>query len=151
MEPRVVKLVLLLGALVDCSAAEATSRICELAGTRIGLAQSATFVEPDQEGNGILAHDFDGDGSPDELKWTVTGSASLIPPDYSTVTLTLTSTHKNFALEQQRLAVYGFESRYYVVTSWVESEKGPWHKIVFAIGKKGLAKICSFSGKGQGQ
>jgi hypothetical protein len=127
------------------------SRICALAGTRAGLVKHAVKVEPDRYGNRVVAADFDLDGSVDSLKWNTTGSASIIPADNSTLTLSLTSSVKSVELEQQRLYVVKFDSRYFVVTSWVETEQGPWHKEVFSLSREGIKRICSFSGKGHGQ
>lgn len=67
------------------------------------------------------------------------------------MTLTLASNDKSFTLEQQRLYVAKVESHYFVVTGWVESEQGPWHKNVFAVTAKGFRKVCAFSGKGRTQ
>ena len=43
-----------------------------------------------------------------------------------------------------------FESHYYVVTTRFESTLGPWYRDVFDITQKGITKICSFEGKGEG-
>jgi hypothetical protein len=126
------------------------SRICELAVKRGGLIQYVVQVSPDQDGSRTVKADFDLDGSGDELRWSDPGSGSIIPADASTLTLTLTSNGKSFTLEQQRLGVVKFESRYYVVTTRAESELGPWYREVFAVTQKGITKICSFEGKGQG-
>ena len=151
MASRVGKLSLALCAFTGISAFSATPRVCELAATRVGLAKFASHVPTNEDGNGILAADFDADGSPDELKWSATGSASIIPPDNSTLSLSLTGSGKRFTLEQQRLRVIKLEARYYVVTSWVESEQGPWHKEVFSFGRDGITKVCAFSGQGLAQ
>jgi hypothetical protein len=151
MVSRVQKLALSLCAFAAASASSATPRVCELAATRVGLAKFASHVPTNKDGIGFLAVDFDSDGSPDELKWSVSGSASIIPPDYSTLSLSLTGSDKRFNLEQQRLRVIKFDAHYYVVTSWVESEQGPWHKEVSSLGSQGITKICSFSGKGLAQ
>ena len=151
MASRIQKLALSLCALAASSAFSATPRVCELAATRVGLAKFASHVPTNEDGTGFLAVDFDSDGSPDELKWFVTGSASIIPPDYSTLSLSLTGSGKRFNLEQQRLRVIKLDARYYVVASWVESEKGPWHKEVSSLGPKGITRICAFSGQGLAQ
>ena len=126
------------------------SRVCELAVKRAGLIQYTAQVDPDQDGNRIINADVDLDGSNDELRWFDGGSASTIPADNSTLTLTLTSTGKSFTLEQQRISVVKFESHYYVVTTRVDSELGPWYRDVFAVTQTGITKVCSYSGKGQG-
>ena len=126
------------------------SRVCELAVKRAGLVQYAVQVDPDKDGVRTIKADIDLDGSVDELRWFDPGSGSIIPADNSTLTLTLTSNRKSFTLEQQRLGVVKFESHYYVVTTRVDSGLGPWYRDVFAVTQKGITKICSFSGKGQG-
>ncbi len=126
------------------------SRVCELAAKRGGLLQYAVQVAPDQDGSRTIKADIDLDGSDDELRWSDPGSGSIIPADSSTLTLTLTSNSKSFALEPQRLSVVKFDSRYYVVTTRFESGLGPWFRDVFAVTQKGITKICSFEGKGQG-
>jgi hypothetical protein len=124
------------------------SRVCELAVKRGGLIPYAVQVDPDQNGSRTVKADFDLDGSVDVLRWFERGSGS-IPADNSTLTLTLTSTSKSFTLEQQRLGVVKFESRYFVVATRVETILGPWYRDVFAVTQTGITKICSFSGKGQ--
>jgi len=116
------------------------SRVCELAVKHGGLAQFAVQVDPDQDGSRIVKADIDLDGSGDELRWRESGP---------TFTLTLTSNGKRFSLEEQRLAVVLFESRYYVVTTRLESGLGPWYREVFAVTRAGIDRICSFEGKGQ--
>ena len=150
MAVRITSLLFTLCATVGTSVHAASLRVCELAATRTGLAKFAATVETDRAGNGALAVDFDSDGSPDELKWSVTGSGSLIPADNSSLVLKLTASGKRFTLEKQRLHVIRLESHYYVVTGWVESGQGPWHKEVFSLTGKGITRICTFSGKGLG-
>jgi hypothetical protein len=125
------------------------SRICDLAVKRGGLVQYTVKGSPDQGGNRTIKADIDLDGLDDELRWSDRGPGSGTPADNSTVTLTLTSNRKSFALEQQRMGVVKFESRYYVVTMRLESELGPWYREVFAATQMGLTRICSFEGKGQ--
>jgi hypothetical protein len=151
MASRASKLVLALSACVGSLAFAEPSRVCKPAATRVGLSQLVVQIDPDRYGDRVLAADFDLDGSVDNLRWNATGSASIIPADNSTLTLSLTSGAKSFTLEQQRLYVVKFESHYFVVAGWVETEQGPWHKEVFSLGREGITKICSFSGKGQGQ
>jgi len=126
------------------------SRICELAVKRAGLVQYTVQGDADQDGIRTVKADFDLDGAVDDLRWFDPGSGSTIPADAPTLTLTLTSTGKSFTLEQQRLGVVKFESHYYIVTTRVDSELGPWYRDVFAVTQQGITKICSFSGKGQG-
>jgi hypothetical protein len=126
------------------------SRVCELAVKRGGLVQYEVQVHPDQDGSRTVEADIDLDGSSDKLRWVDSGSGSSIPAKNPTLTLTLTSNSKSFTLEQQRLNVVKFESRYYVVTTRLESGLGPWYRDVFALTQKGITKICNFEGKGQG-
>ena len=123
--------------------------VCELAVKRGGLVQYAVQVEPDQQGYRTIKADIDLDGSPDALRWFDPVSASLIAADNATVTLTLTSNGHNFTLEQQRFFVAKFESRYYAISTQVESVLGPWLRDVFAISQKGFTRVCSLAGKGQ--
>ena len=142
--------ILILCLCASSSALGEPSRVCELAVKRGGLVQYAVQVDPDHDGSRTVKVDVDLDGSEDELRWFDPGSGSRIPADNSTLTLTLTSNGKRFALEQQRLSVVKLESLYYVVTTRFESELGPWYRDVFAVSQTGLKKICSFEGKGQG-
>jgi hypothetical protein len=147
---RANKISLVLCLCASSSAFGEPSRVCELAAKRGGLVQYAVQVNPDQDGSRTVEADIDLDGSGDELRWFDPGSGSILPANNSTLTLTLSSNGKRFTLEQQRLSVVKFESHYYVVTTRVESELGPWYRDVFAVTQKGITKICSFEGKGQG-
>jgi hypothetical protein len=111
----------------------------------------AVGVAPDQNGNREIAEDIDGDGLSDKISWFNPGSGSIIPADNSNLTLTLSSSGKTFTVEEQRLHVVEYQSKYFVVTGWVESERGPWHSDVYQIGTTGITKICSFTGKGLGR
>ena len=125
--------------------------VCELAKKRGGLNPYAVDVSPDQNGNREIVTDIDGDGLRDKIAWFDPGSGSIIPADNSTLTATLSSSGRTFTLEQQRLHVVKYQSNYFVVTRWLESERGPWHSDVYAVTRTGITKICSFSGKGLGQ
>jgi hypothetical protein len=125
--------------------------VCMLASERAGLIKYAVQVDADQDGNKVVTADIDRDGSKDQLKWFDPGSGSIIPADNSTATLTLKSSATSYKLDQQRLYVVKLEARYYVVTGWLETEKGPWHKEIFAVTSKGFNKLCSFTGQGHGQ
>ena len=136
---RANNLVLVLCLCASSSALGEPSRICDLAVKRGGLIPYAVQVDPDQDGSRTVKADVDIDGSDDELRWLD-----------STLTLTLTSNGKRFTLEQQRLTVVKLDSLYYVVTTRMESELGPWYRDVFTVTQNGINKICSFEGKGQG-
>src|SRR5262245_32637518 len=127
-------LILVLGLCASSSALGETPRVCDLATKHGGLVPYVVKVEPNQDGSRTIKADFDLDGADDELRWLVADSARL--------TLTLSSNHKSFALEQQRLNVVEFESRYYVVTTRAESELGPWYRDVLAVNQKGITTIC---------
>ena len=143
-------LILLLCLCASSLASGAPSRICELAVKRGGLVEHTVQVDPDRNGTRTIKADFDLDGSVDELRWFDRRSASITPADNATLSLTLMSNTKTYKLEQQRLVVVKFESHYYVVTTRIDSELGPWYREVFSLNQKGITKICSFDGKGQG-
>jgi hypothetical protein len=147
---RAIGLVLILST-ATAAVLAAPPTVCDLAGSRSGLTMYAVEVAPDQDGNHRIAVDIDGDGSTDTLSWFNPGSGSIIPADNSSATLTLSSTGKSFTVEQQRLHVVKYESKYFVVTGRVESERGPWHREIYAVGRAGITKLCSFTGKGLGQ
>ena len=134
---------------VGRSAANEPRRLCELAMKHGGLAHYRVQVEPDKNGNRIVRADIDLDGSDDRLQWFDGGSASFIPADPTTLTLTLSSNNQEFKLQQQRLYVVKFESRYYVVTTRAETQLGPWYLEVFALDRNGITNVCSYEGKGQ--
>ena len=129
----------------------ASPSVCELAKKRGGLTAYAVDATPNQNGDREIADDIDGDGSKDKISWFNPGSGSIIPADNSTVTLTLSSSGESFTVEEQRLYVVKYQSKYFVVAGRVESERGPWHSDVYAITGKGMQKICSFGGKGLGR
>jgi len=128
----------------------ASPGICDLAEKRGGLVKYAVVVEPDENGDRVIAADIDGDGSADKITWFDPGSGSIIPADSSTLTLTLSSSGNRFMVQEQRLDVVKFQKKYFVITGWLESEQGPWHSAVHALTGKGIEEVCSFSGKGLG-
>jgi len=136
---RAANLSLVLCLCASSSAFGEPSRICDLAVKRGALVQYAVRVDPGQDGSRTIKADVDLDGSDDELRWF----------DPGPLTLTLTSNGKRFTLEQQRRTVVKLDSLYYVVTTRLESELGPWYRDVFALTQKGINEICSFEGKGQ--
>ena len=124
--------------------------VCELAKKRGGLSAYALDISPNQNGDREITVDIDGDGSSDKISWFNPGSGSMIPADNSVVTLTLSSNGKSFTVEEQRLYVAKFQSKYFVATARVESDRGPWHSDVYEITGRGMRKLCSFGGKGLG-
>ena len=146
---RAINFGLLLSLGASCAAFGEQAPVCELAAQRGGLAGYVVQVDPDKEGRRILKADIDLDGTDDELRWSEPGSGSLVPAESALLTLSLTSNGKSFTLEQQRLSVVKFESRYYAVTTRLESAIGPWQKEVFVIARQGIERICALAGKGQ--
>lgn len=124
-------------------------RVCELATKHRGLVQYALRVDADAQGNRTAKADVDLDGKDDVLRWFDGGSASIIPADLATLSLTLASDNQTFTLQQERLYVVKYESRYYVVTTRAETQLGPWYREVYSLGGEGIRQICSFEGKGQ--
>jgi len=133
---------------VVSAAFAAPPRVCELASQRAGLTMYAVDVSPDEDGNREIVADLDGDGLSDKLSWFDPGSGSIIPADNSTLTVTLSSTGKAVTVEQQRLHVVKYQSKYFVVTGWAKSERGPWCTDIYAVNRAGITKLCSFSSKG---
>jgi hypothetical protein len=150
-ESRTISLTLALCICATSVAFAAKPSVCELAKKPSGLTPYAVNVSPDQKGNREIVADIDGDGSGDKISWFNPGSGSIIPADNSILTVTLSSSGKTYTVEEQRLHVVKYQSDYFVVTGWVESERGPWHSDVYAITRTGVTKMCSFSGKGLGQ
>jgi hypothetical protein len=148
---RIISQTILLAIFATFTALAASPSVCELAKKRGGLTAYAVDASPNQNGDREIVADFDGDGSRDKISWFDPGSGSIIPADNSTVTLTLSSSGDSFTVEEQRLYVVKYQSKYFVVAGRVESERGPWHSDVYAITGKGMQKICSFGGKGLGQ
>lgn len=139
----------ILALLCGSSARGEPAGICELATKHAGLTDYRLQVEPDRDGNRTVLADIDQDGANDEVRWFDAGSASAIPSDETTLTLTLTSNQKRFTLQQQRMYVVKFESDYYVVTTRAETQLGPWYREVFGLTRDGITNVCSFEGKGQ--
>jgi hypothetical protein len=149
MSARSTNLSLLAALCVGGTAFGATVRVCDLATKHAGLVPYRVQADTDDGGKRTIKADVDQDGSDDVLQWFDGGSASNIPADESTFTLTLTSNHQSFTLQQQRLYVVEVESRYYVVTTRAETQLGPWYREVFGLARAGITRVCSFEGKGQ--
>ena len=142
----VVRLVLFFGVCAsNALSAEKPSKICELAKKQGGFTAYAVEVSRNRNGERQIAADVDGDGVSDQISWFDPGSGSIIPADNSTVTVTLSSSGKSFTLEEQRLYVMKYESKYFVVTSRVESERGDRYTHVYVLSKTGIFKVCSFT------
>ena len=129
------------------TAAAAPSGLCELAMTRGGLTEYEVDVSSDANGEREVQADLDGDGINDKITWFVPGSASIIPPDNTTLKVSLSSTGKTFTLEEQRLHVVKYQSSYLVITHRVQTEWGPWHSDVYEIVRTGMNKVCSLAAK----
>jgi hypothetical protein len=147
---RVNSLIILLSVFASSLAFGEHSRICDLAAKRGGLVGYTVQGDAARDGSRTIKVDIDLDGPVDELRWVDPRPGSINPADNATLTLTLTSNRKTFTLQQQRLGVVKFESRFYVVTTRIDSGLGPWYREVFAITQDGITRICSFDGKGQG-
>ncbi len=88
--------------------------------------------------------DIDGDKISDKLWLFLSGSASLIPPDNSSIFLTLTSTGQSFTIEAQRIYVIRYASNYLALaTNWL-GEDGPVQKDVYQLERRGITKRCSY-------
>ena len=113
---------------------------------RAGLTPYALVETMDERtGEGSIPNvDIDGDKVNDKLVLFRTGSASLIPPDNSSLTLTLSSTGEQFSIEAQRFYVVRYGVGFYFVGSNLRDEKGPIYTDVYQLGRKGITKACSY-------
>jgi hypothetical protein len=146
---RAIHLGLWVGVCAGSAAFGEPARVCELAVKHGGLVPYKVQGDPGKDGSRTVNADFDLDGSNDELRWFDPGPAGSSPARDPSLTLTLTSNRQSFTLQEQRLYVVKFESRYYAVTTRAESELGPWYREAFAVTDQGITRICSFEGKGQ--
>lgn len=86
----------------------------------------------------------DGDDINDQLLLFRTGSASLIPPDNSSFSLTLSSTGEEFTIGAQRLSVMKYKSHFYALTSDWLGETGPTQIDIHRLDRRGIKKLCSY-------
>lgn len=89
--------------------------------------------------------DVDGDKIKDKILLFRAGSASIVPSDYSSVTLILSSTGKKFTAEMQRFFIIHFKSKYYIVASNLKSEEGPEIVDIKSMEHDGIKQLCSFT------
>ncbi len=88
--------------------------------------------------------DVDGDKIEDKILLFRTGSASIIAPDDSSVTLILSSTGEKFTVEMQRFFVILYKSKYYIVASNWQGEKGPVFVDIMSMDRNGIKQLCSY-------
>lgn len=88
--------------------------------------------------------DLDGDKIEDKVLLFRTGSGSIIPADYSSVTLILSSTGKKYTAEMQRFFVISYKSKYYVVASNMQGEEGPNFVDIKSMDRNGIKQLCSY-------
>lgn len=88
--------------------------------------------------------DIDADKVNDKILLFQTGSASLIPPDNSSIKLIISSTRKSHELEAQRIFVIDYSSKYYAVSTNWHGEFGPVRTDVSRLEPQGINKICSY-------
>ena len=132
------------------ASAQAPREVCALSKIKGGLANYVVEAQEDAEGNVVVEADVDGDGQADKLVWFRTGSASLVPPDNSSVTVTLSASWKTRSIEDQRVLLAKYKDRYYIVASSLYSNSGPWRRSIYSVGPRGFSKLCSSGGKGLG-
>ena len=146
---RVVGFGLLVYLGASCVVYGESPRVCDLAAKRGGLTGYRVTVEPDKDGYRTLEADVDLDGSSDALRWSGPAPGGRAAADKAVLSATLASSGKSFTLEQQRIDLVKIESRYYAVTTRLDSAIGPWQREVLAIGREGFSSICSLAGKGE--
>jgi hypothetical protein len=126
------------------AAASDADRVCDLAKRRAGLARYVVTQKPDRYGVVRVHADVDGDGRKDRITWFRSQSESAIPPDSSSVTVTLSGSGKTFALEEPRVLLAHYGAGYYVVAGTPESDPGPWEIKVLRLQTNGMKRLCTF-------
>lgn len=94
--------------------------------------------------------DLDGDKVEDKILLFRSGSAAIIPPDNDSVTLILSSTGKKFTVEMQRFYIILYKSKYYIVASNWQGEKGPVFVDIKGMDRNGIKQVCSYKCGGLG-
>jgi|SRR6266853_4154947 len=89
--------------------------------------------------------DVDGDKINDEVVLFRTGSASLIPPDNSSLTLVLSSSGESFTVEFPRFYVFKYAGRVYVIGTTMLGENGPMEREIHRLDGKGISRVCSYT------
>jgi len=129
------------------AASNANAGVCAVAAKPLGLLPFIVSQVPDEKHITEIRADFDRDGREDLLQWSPQESASLIPADYASVTLKLASSEQRFVLEEAYVNVLMYNRRYYVVAASIEQEAAPSKAVVFAIGRTGFRRLCSFTSR----
>jgi hypothetical protein len=125
-------------------AASDAETVCNLARRSGGLARYVVTQKPDRYGVVRVHADLDGDGRKDRITWFRSQSESAIPPDSSSVTITLSGSGKTFALEEPRVLLAHYGAGYYVVAGTPESDPGPWEVKVLRLQANGMKRLCTF-------
>lgn len=89
--------------------------------------------------------DIDGDKVDDEIVLFRTGSASIIPPDNSSLTLVLSSSRQSFTAEFPRFYVFKYGEGVYVIGTTMLSEEGPLEREIHQLDGKGISPVCSYT------
>jgi len=89
--------------------------------------------------------DVDGDKVDDEIVLFRTGSASIIPPDDSSLTVVLSSSRRSFTVEFPRFYVFKYRGGVYVIGTTMLSENGPMEREVHRLDGKGISPVCSYT------
>jgi hypothetical protein len=93
----------------------------------------------------ISGLDVDGDKANDEIVLFRTGSASIIPPDNSFLTLVLSSSRESFTVEFPRFYVFKYGGGVYIIGTTMLSEKGPMEREIHRLDGKGISPVCSYT------
>jgi len=114
---------------------------------RIGLISYAVEekeIEQEDFNFSIPNIDVDGDKIEDKILLFRTGSASIVAPDESSVTLILSSTGEKFTVEMQRFFIILYKAKYYIVASNWQGEKGPVFVDIKSMNRRGITQLCSY-------
>lgn len=146
-------LVLLLMAIssTSASAVESKGELCDqlldhLNSTQRLARYALDEVEVSRENGSfrITDIDIDGDKIADEIVLFRTGSASIIPSDNSSLTLMLSSTRAEFAIEFQGFYVIRYDAKILVVGGTTLGEDGPVLTDIYQLRSDGIKKLCAF-------
>jgi hypothetical protein len=113
-------------------------------GGLISYAVEEKEVEQEEFNFTIPNIDVDGDKVEDKILLFRPGSGSIIPADYSSVALILSSTGDKSTAEMQRFFIILYKSKYYVVASNLQGEKGPEFVDIKSMGRNGIKQLCAY-------